>query len=194
MELRDITVTFGEKTVLDRFSMTIPQKGILCLFGPSGCGKTTLLRVLCGLETPVSGTLSRVPKTAAVFQEDRLLPWCTIQSNLTTAAGISVQEAERWLTKMGLSGEAASYPDSLSGGMQRRVAMARALAADSDLLLLDEPFTGLDQATKELLYPLIREAGAQKPVILVTHHRDEAEALGAEILELDGPPLRIRQL
>ena len=168
----------------------IKDRGVLCLFGPSGCGKTTLLRVLCGLEKPEAGSLSEKPKVAAMFQEDRLLPWLSIEKNLTAAAGISLQEAESWLRKMGLEQEKKALPESLSGGMQRRVAMARALAAESDLLLLDEPFTGLDGATKELLYPLIREAAEKKPVILVTHHREEAEALGAEILELTGPPLR----
>lgn len=190
MELQNITVRFGEKTVLKDFSLKIKDRGVLCLFGPSGCGKTTLLRVLCGLETPESGTMSEKPKVAAVFQEDRLLPWLSIERNLTAAAGVSHSEAEAWLRKMGLEQEKKALPQSLSGGMQRRVAMARALAAESDLLLLDEPFTGLDGATKELLYPLIREAAEKKPVILVTHHRDEAEALGAEILELTGPPLR----
>ncbi len=190
MEIRDITVRFGEKTVLDQFSLDIKEKGVLCLFGPSGCGKTTLLRVLCGLEVPESGSLSTTPRVAAVFQEDRLLPWLNIQRNLTTVSGISEQQAELWLRRMGLENEKKSLPDKLSGGMQRRVAMARALAAESDLLLLDEPFTGLDEATKKLLYPFILEAAVQKPVILVTHHREEAQALGAEILELTGPPLQ----
>ena len=189
MEIRNVTMRFGEKTVLEDFSLHIGKTGVLCLFGPSGCGKTTLLRVLCGLETPETGSLSETPRVAAVFQEDRLLPWMSIERNLTAAAGISIQAAEEWLRRMGLENEKKSLPEDLSGGMQRRVAMARALAAESDLLLLDEPFTGLDEATKNLLYPLIREAAEKKPVILVTHHREEAEALGAEIMELTGPPL-----
>ena len=190
MELRNITVRYGEKTVLDNFSLTLKDNGAVCLFGPSGCGKTTLLRVICGLEVPESGAVPTKWKVVAVFQEDRLLPWLSVEHNLTVAAGVSPQEAELWLQRVGLEQEKKSLPEKLSGGMQRRVAMARALAAESDILLLDEPFTGLDSATKELLYPLIRKAAETKPVILVTHHREEAEALGAEILEFTGPPLK----
>ena len=190
MELQNVTVRFGEKTVLDDFSLTLKKHGVICLFGPSGCGKTTLLRVICGLETPESGVLSGGMKVAAVFQEDRLLPWLSVERNLTAATGISAQEAELWLRRVGLEQEKKALPEKLSGGMQRRVAMARALAAESDILLLDEPFTGVDGATKELLYPLIRKTAETKPVILVTHHWEEAEALGAEILEFTGPPLK----
>lgn len=189
MELRNITVRYGEKLVLDHFSLQIPPKGVLCLFGPSGCGKTTLLRVLCGLISPEGGEIPAEVKAVAVFQEDRLLPWLTLEGNLTAATGMSREEADRWLQKVGLEQEIHQKPDQLSGGMRRRVAMARALGAESDLLLLDEPFTGVDEETKQLLYPLIRQAAEQKPVLLVTHHRQEAQMLGAQILELTGPPL-----
>lgn len=189
MELRNITVRYGEKLVLDHFSLQIPPKGVLCLFGPSGCGKTTLLRVLCGLISPEEGQIPAEVKAVAVFQEDRLLPWLTLEGNLTAATGRSREEADRWLKKVGLEQEIHQKPDQLSGGMRRRVAMARALGAESDLLLLDEPFTGVDEETKQLLYPLIQQAAEQKPVLLVTHHRQEAQMLGAQILELTGPPL-----
>lgn len=191
MELSHITVRFGDKTVLEDFSLTLPEKGVLCLSGPSGCGKTTLLRVLCGLETPRAGQVLNVPKTAVVFQEDRLLPWLTVEKNLT-AVGIPQDQAVLWLRRMGLEPERRSLPRSLSGGMRRRVAMARALGVESGLMLLDEPFTGLDEATKELIYPHLRAAAEKKPLVLVTHHREEAEALGAEILELTGPPLTVK--
>lgn len=191
MELKHITLRYGDKTVLEDFSLTLPEKGILCLSGPSGCGKTTLLRVLCGLETPESGTVVGAVKTAAVFQEDRLLPWFTVEKNLTAVAGMSREAALEWLRRMGLEQEGGSKPDDLSGGMRRRVAIARALGAESGLLLLDEPFTGLDAAVRERIYPFIRSAAEQKPVILVTHHPEEAELLGARILRLDGPPLRV---
>ena len=101
MELSHITVRFGDKTVLEDFSLTLPEKGVLCLSGPSGCGKTTLLRVLCGLETPRAGQVLNVPKTAVVFQEDRLLPWLTVEKNLT-AVGIPQDQAVLWLRRMGL--------------------------------------------------------------------------------------------
>lgn len=190
MDVTHITVKYGQKLVLDQFSLHIPKTGVLCLFGPSGCGKTTLLRVLCGLQQPESGTLPQGLQTAAVFQEDRLLPWLSVEMNLCLGSGISRDMAGQWLQRVGLWAERGQLPGQLSGGMQRRVAVARALAAQSQLLLLDEPFTGVDEETKKLLYPLILGAAKEKPVILVTHHREEAQALGAELLELEGPPLR----
>lgn len=190
MEIQNVTVKFEEKLVLDGFSLKIPESGVLCLFGPSGCGKTTLLRVIAGLQVPDGGNLSCHPTVAAVFQEDRLLPWFSIQKNITAVAGVSRETADLWLRRVGLEEEQKQLPRNLSGGMQRRVAVARALAAQSDILLLDEPFNGVDEETKKLLYPLILEAAENKPVILVTHHRQEAQALSARILELTGPPLK----
>ncbi len=191
--LEHITVRFGEKAVLDDFSLDIPKTGVLCLSGPSGCGKTTLLRVLCGLQKPDSGHLDGVGTCAVVFQEDRLLPWLTAEKNLTVSTGITAGDAEKWLRSMGLERETNSLPSVLSGGMRRRVAIARALAAKSDVLLLDEPFQGLDEESKERIYPMIQTVAEQKPVVLVTHHEEEASALGAKMLRLSGPPLQIKQ-
>lgn len=191
IQLQELSLCFGEKPVLDRFSLTLPERGILCLSGPSGCGKTTLLRVLCGLETPEAGAVLGVGQCAVVFQEDRLLPWLSLRRNITVPTGVSPQTAEHYLAAVGLLSEKNSFPDSLSGGMRRRVAIARALAAPSDVLLLDEPFQGLDPAIREALYPLIRDAAARKPVVLVTHHLEEAHSLGAQVVSLEGPPLRI---
>lgn len=191
--LEHITVRFGEKAVLDDFSLDIPKTGVLCLSGPSGCGKTTLLRVLCGLQKPDSGRIDGVGTCAVVFQEDRLLPWLTAEKNLTVPTGITTGEAEKWLRSMGLERETNSLPSVLSGGMRRRVAIARALAAKSDVLLLDEPFQGLDEESKERIYPMIQTVAEQKPVVLVTHHEEEASALGAKMLRLSGPPLQIEQ-
>lgn len=189
--LEHITVRFGEKTVLDDFSLSLPENGVICLSGPSGCGKTTLLRVLCGLQKPDAGTVCGVGACAVVFQEDRLLPWLSAEKNITVTTGISQEEAASWLQDMGLGQEGKSLPGELSGGMRRRAAIARALAAESDVLLLDEPFQGLDVETKERIYPMVRAAAERKPVVLATHHTEEARALGAEILKLSGPPLQM---
>lgn len=188
--LEHITVRFEEKTVLEDFSLTLPENGILCLSGPSGCGKTTLLRVLCGLQKPETGTVRGVGKCAVVFQEDRLLPWLSAEKNLTVTTGISTEQAEEWLRQVGLERENKSLPGALSGGMRRRVAIVRALAAESDVLLLDEPFQGLDEGMKTQIYPMIQQVAERKPVVLVTHHEDEAHALAAQILKLSGPPLQ----
>jgi NitT/TauT family transport system ATP-binding protein len=193
LALDKVSLSFGEKVVLDHFSLTLPDQGILCLSGPSGCGKTTLLRVLCGLEHPQAGTVHVSSPVAAVFQEDRLLPWLSVQRNLTAATGMPHQEALQWLARVGLQEEAGSLPSALSGGMRRRVAIARALGAKSQLLLLDEPFTGLDAATRQQLYPWLMAAAQEKPLLLVTHHPEEAQALSAQVLSLTGPPLQILQ-
>ena len=189
ISLTDVTFAYGTTRICEGLNWMLPAHGILCLWGPSGCGKTTLLRLLAGLEKPQSGRIEPSErKIAMVFQEDRLLPWMTVHQNASLACGDTAR-VDTLLDAVGLSDYAAATPNDISGGQQRRVALVRALAADSDVLLLDEPFTGLDEDTKELVFPLIREVAAQKPVVLVTHITAEAEALGATIIPLGEPPL-----
>ena len=123
-----------------------------------------------------------------VFQEDRLLPWLTVRQNAALACDDAAR-VDALLDAVGLTDYADSTPDAISGGQQRRVALVRALAADSELLLLDEPFTGLDEETKALVLPLIREAANTRPMVLVTHIAAEAEALDAAIIPLGSLPL-----
>ena len=191
IRLDDVSVRFGEKRVLEHFSLVLPRTGVLGLSGPSGCGKTTLARVLAGLVRPDSGSISGIApgEAALLFQEDRLLPWLTALDNV--AAVCDKACAQEFLAAVGLESEADTRPDALSGGMRRRVALARALAYPSRLLILDEPFTGVDAPLRERLYPLIRAAAAEKPVVLITHHPDELAALSEHTLTLGGPPLRI---
>ncbi len=193
IQLEHLTIRYGNKLILSDFSLTLPEKGVLCLMGPSGCGKTTLLRVILGLEAGAHGQiLGLKPGTAAVmFQEDRLLPWFSLCENLTKVTGCSSQTAEQLLEAVELAGESDRLPEQLSGGMRRRVALARALAVSSSLLVLDEPFKGLDTALRSRLYPLIRTAAASKPVLLVTHDKSDAKALTGRILQVEGPPLHI---
>lgn len=191
IELREITVRFGDKLVLDRFSLQLPERGVLCLSGASGCGKTTLTRVLSFLQKPESGEVLGLKsgESAVLFQEDRILPWYSVRRNLE--AVVPPEEALRWLERVELASEADSMPEALSGGMLRRVAFARALAFPGKLLILDEPFKGMDLALKERLYPLVREQAALRPILLITHEADEMQALADRVLRLDGPPLRI---
>lgn len=193
--LEHISKSYNEKVVLQDFSLTLPPTGTLCLMGPSGCGKTTLLRILLGLEHPDQGKLLglRTGEASVLFQEDRLLPWLTIRQNLTQATNCSDERAMQLLTSVELYSEADSFPEQLSGGMRRRAALARALAYPSKLLVFDEPFKGLDDALKQRLYPLIRNAAQKTPLLFVTHDRDEAEALADLILIADGPPLQIQR-
>lgn len=180
---KNVTFAYPDKPVLRDFSCTVPDTGVTCLTGPSGCGKTTVLRLLAGLETPTSGTIENVPdRVSMMFQEDRLLPWMTVEENVRLVRDTA--DAETWLQKVGLGDVAGELPDALSGGMQRRVALARALAAPSDLLLLDEPFTGLDRAWVETLSALIRDVAERKPVIVVTHNAEEIALLAAATIPL----------
>ncbi len=189
ISLRNLTFAYGDTEVLRDVSWCLPDNGVVCLWGPSGCGKTTLLRLLAGLEQPQSGVVDGAERVAMVFQEDRLLPWLTALENVTVI-GVEESSARDWLLSLGLTEEEIhALPRQLSGGQQRRVALARALAADSNLLLLDEPFNGLDEDTWQNVVPLIAAYARQKTVVLVTHIREQAEALGALLVPLKDIPL-----
>ncbi len=184
----NVSFSYGKTAVLSGVTWHLPDSGVVCLWGASGCGKTTALRLLAGLEKPSSGAISGVERAAMVFQEDRLLPWRTALENVTLI-GADETRARELLVTLGLAADDANaYPQHLSGGQQRRVALARALAAESDILLLDEPFNGLDEGTWQDVVPLIKEAAESRPVVLVTHIREQIEALGASVIPLGDAP------
>jgi len=175
---------------LDRFTLELPVGGLIALSGPSGCGKTTLLRVIAGLAAPEGGTVSGVDpaRTAFLFQEDRLLPWRTVEQHLTDVLPRERRgEAGRWLAFAELEGEGGSYPASLSGGMARRLALARCAALGGELLLLDEPFAGVDPERAARLLNRLRGLGV--PIVLATH-QPQVLAACDQVIELDGPPLK----
>ena len=190
IKLEDLTLRYGDKLVLDQFSLELPAQGLTALSGPSGCGKTTLLRVMAGLEKRSGGTVSGVDpaKTAFLFQEDRLLPWRTAAEHIADVLPRSRRgEVERWLAFAELEGEGDALPAALSGGMARRLALARCAALGGELLLLDEPFAGVDaQRTARMLDRL---RGLDVPIVLATH---QGRVLAAcdRVIGLDGPPLR----
>ncbi len=186
--MKNLSFAYPNQAICHQLDWTLPENGVVCLWGASGCGKTTLLRLLAGLEKPTGGEISRPDRVAMVFQEDRLLPWRSVAQNIAITCADNGR-VENLLRTVGLSAYRNSLPTQLSGGQQRRVALARALAADSDILLLDEPFTGLDTETRDFIIPLIRETARTKPIVLVTHITAEAEALGAVILPLKSLPL-----
>ena len=187
--LEQVSLSFGEKLVLDRFSLTLPEGGVTVLSGPSGCGKTTLLRVLAGLETPQNGRVVGISpnRTALLFQENRLLPGRTVLQQLTDVMDKSRHpEAAKWLELTELSGEEQALPQHLSGGMGRRLALARCLALGGDLYLLDEPFSGIDLPRRRRLMAALKQLG--KPVVLVSHEPEVLE-LADHVISFDGPPL-----
>ena len=191
MEVKDLCLRYGEKTVLDHFSLTLPDRGITVLTGPSGCGKTSLLRIIAGLTRPDSGTVIGIdPRQVAVlFQEDRLFPHRTVAQQLTDVLSRDRRgELTRWLELAELTDEANALPRQLSGGMCRRLALARALALGGDLYVLDEPFTGIDPQRQKRLMDALRQLNA--PVLLVSHEPDIA--LQADrVIALSGPPLTL---
>ena len=188
ISVSNITVCFAEKTVLDGFSLAVPEQGITALSGPSGCGKTTLLRVLAGLQKPQAGTASLPGPVSLLFQEDRLLPWRTVGQHITDVLPKARRgEAGRWLELVELAGEQARYPAQLSGGMGRRLALARCLACGGALLLLDEPFAGVDAQRAGRILARIR---ALATPVLLTSHQEAVHSRCDRVVALEGPPLR----
>ena len=184
--LEHVCKAFGEKAVISDCSLRLEDGRAYALLGPSGCGKTTLLRLVAGLERPDSGKVSGAEgrRLSAIFQEDRLFENLSAEKNvlLTAAPGFSRSQARSLLAELGLGADAGLPVRGFSGGMRRRVALARALAAEFDLLLLDEPFSGLDAESRDRALNALRPRLNGKCALLVTHARGDAEALGAEVL------------
>ena len=173
----DLTVKFGDKAVFENFSANIPLGGITVIVGESGCGKTTLLRAIGGLLKPQKGEISGADpkKTAFLFQENRLFPWRTCLQHITDVMPKEKRgEAQGFLRLCELEGEESSRPSALSGGMARRLALARTLALGGELYILDEPFTGVDATRRERLLNNIRGLGV--PVLLVSHEQEVVTA------------------
>ena len=184
IKINNISFGYTEKTVLENFSMSIGENEKICLFGESGCGKTTLLRLILGLEKPQKGEIIKGSyKASVVFQENLLLPFKSVLENITVM-GADEKEAFYHLEELGIADYSDSLPDSLSGGMQRRVAIARALANDFDFLVLDEPFTGLDEENIKTAAKHILKIVGNRTIILVTHSKEEADLLKAKILSI----------
>ena len=196
---------------LQPVSLAVADNDFITILGPSGCGKSTLLRVVAGLDTPSRGRvlLDGVPVTAAgadrgmVFQSYTLFPWLTVRQNICfglreRGVALATQDeiARYWLDKVGLTGFEHHYPKMLSGGMQQRTAIARALANDPKILLLDEPFGALDNQTRGLMQELLLSIweSERKTVLFVTHSIEEAIYLADRIVLLTPRPARVERV
>ena len=184
--------SFGAVRVLGPIALTLDKGETLALTGPSGVGKSTLLRIIAGIY-PAGGTRRVVGRMAFVFQEPTLLRWRTAQRNIEIAAKVDPARAAAALAEVGLEAHADRFPDQLSLGQQRRLALARAFACDPDLMLLDEPFVSLDTAAADEMMSLFAALRARRDMatILVTHAAAEARRLATCSLTLSGHPARI---
>lgn len=188
ISVKHLQKSYGTQRVLDDVTFTVTDDQITCVMAPSGVGKTTLLQILMGLEKPDSGTVS-LPSNcrwAAVFQEDRLLEHLDAMENLKFVLGndIDLTDAKSLLEDLGLTELEGKLVRDYSGGMKRRLALARALLAPADALALDEPFSGLDEDNREKAIDCIRRRAEGKPVLLVTHNEDDVAGLNAKLIRL----------
>jgi NitT/TauT family transport system ATP-binding protein len=198
--------------VIDRVSFTVEAGEFVCLLGPNGCGKTTLLRIIGGLEPATRGVVSldgdpivagtHQHRIGVVFQEDRLLPWMPLRDNVALVLrplGLAPRErvrvADRYLGLCGLRGFEDYYPSRVSGGMRQRAAIARALAIEPDLLLMDEPFGALDAQNRRIMQYEVRRIWREtgRTILFVTHAIEEAVAIGTTLVMLSARPSRIRE-
>ena len=186
LKLTNISHSFGDHAVLNDQSLTLLPQQRIAVMGPSGCGKTTFLRIALGLLKPTEGTVENTfRKTVAVFQEPRLLPWRTALENVNLVLGDrknTMENAKKHLERVRLADALDKYPQELSGGMQQRVSVARALAAEGDLLVLDEPFKAMDEELRFQIIDLVAQTNAA--ILLVTHEEAEAATLGCEVIKL----------
>ncbi len=206
VEVKEVGKTYdGSVEALASVSLALPQGRISTFLGPSGCGKTTLLKIIAGLISPSRGEIwvksKKVdgpgPERAFVFQDFALLPWANVLRNVAFGLelrGLAAEKrheiARRHIAEVGLESFATSYPHQLSGGMRQRVGLARALAVDADIILMDEPFSSVDEQTRrkfqEELLDLLEHK--QKTVIFVTHSIEEAAYLSDQIVLLSPRP------
>mgnify|MGYP002153782553 CR=1 FL=1 len=215
LELKNVSKEYAQTEesipAIQDVSFTLDRGEFACLVGPSGCGKSTLLRMTAGLDEPTSGEIrfsgDRVtgphPKISMVFQSFALFPWRTVQKNVEY--GLEVQgfpkaerldSVEKYLQMVGLSGYEHLYPRQLSGGMKQRVGIARALAVDPEVILMDEAFSAIDEFTAETLREEVAEihSETEKTFVLVTHNLMEAVELADKIIVLSSRPARVKKI
>ena len=209
IRIRGLTKRYGPLVALDTVSVDIADGTFFMIVGPSGCGKTTLLRILGGLEAITSGSVEVAdpapgrPSNSMVFQGDSIFPWMTVWDN--AAYGLRMRKAParrikeavgHFLDKTGLTRFAQCYPHQLSGGMRQRVSIARAFANDPEILLMDEPFSALDEQNKTILQQELLRIWEEdkKTVVFITHSVDEAVTLGDEIMVMTAQPGRAKTI
>jgi NitT/TauT family transport system ATP-binding protein len=209
VDVRNISMTFGNVRVLDNINLSVHQGEFVCLLGPSGCGKSTLLNIIGGFVKPAEGAVlideepvvGPDPRRIFVFQERGVFPWLTVEQNIGFGL-FRLSDAEKrariqhYVHLVGLEGFEGSYPRELSGGMKQRLEVARALAVNPDVLYLDEPFGALDSITRlQMRRELLRIWQAERKTILfVTHDIEESVQLADRVVVLSARPGRVRRV
>ncbi len=182
ISINDISFSYDNQVVYEHFSASFPFGETSVIMSPSGTGKTTLLYLIAGLLAVQNGTIiypMENPKFSMVFQDDRLLDYLSVEKNIKLVrSDVSSTEIKQCLVGLGIEQCEKKKVKHLSGGQRQRVAIARALLADYDIMLLDEPFTGIDEQTKEKVIDYLKEKCKDKTVLMVTHDRGEAEKMG----------------
>jgi len=200
ISLEAVSKRFGENQLFKKLDFHFSSGSVNCLIGPSGCGKTTLLNLISGLMIPDEGRVVTRGRISCVFQEPRLLPWSTVIENAMYAMDPHIhrqgriRSADEVLEVLELSDARELMPEELSGGMARRVSLARALLADHDILLLDEPLSSLDPQLRSRVTDYLSGKLAGKTVVLVTHDYSTAAALADQVFHFSLPPVHITEL
>jgi ABC-type nitrate/sulfonate/bicarbonate transport system ATPase subunit len=202
LAIQGVSRVFPGTKALEETNLSVEDNDFICILGPSGCGKSTLLRIVAGLDTPTTGRVLLEsqpverpgPDRGMVFQSYTLFPWLSVRENILFGTRSTPEKTDRLIVQVGLRGFENHYPKMLSGGMQQRTALARALANDPKILLLDEPFGALDNQTRALMQELllgIWEAD-RKTVLFVTHDIDEAIFMANRVTVMSARPGRIK--
>ncbi|MGY4769000.1 ABC transporter ATP-binding protein [Kribbella sp. CWNU-51] len=198
VQVRDLVRRYDDRAVLDGVDLDIAPGEFVALLGKSGSGKSTLLRALAGLDPDVAGSGEVVvpAQVSVVFQDSRLLPWARVLENVVLGLSGAAARGRESLSEVGLAGREKAWPNELSGGEQQRVALARSLVREPELLLADEPFGALDALTRLKMHVLLRKlcAAHQPAVLLVTHDVDEAIVLADRVIVLDEGKLVAEEL
>ncbi|CEK16863.1 ABC-type nitrate/sulfonate/bicarbonate transport system, ATPase component [Chthonomonas calidirosea] len=198
--IKQLEHAYGNLSVIENFNLEIRRHEFLAIVGPSGCGKTTLLSLISGYEQPTKGSIARLGEVRMIYQQGGLFPWLTVAENIGLGlrrlpnAKERQKKLEEMLALVELPMFADSYPHQLSGGMKQRVELARALADDSDILLMDEPFSSLDYIARLQLRQELGRILSLRPrtVVLVTHDLEEAAHLADRVIVLSERPARIQ--
>lgn len=195
VRIKNLRKAFDGKEIIKDLTFDMPSEGNICFYAPSGSGKTTLLRIIAGLTKADGGYIEgcESKKLSYIFQEDRLLPWLNAKENIDLVNRTDISSSD-WLDMVGLKQDLEKKPDELSGGMRQRVAIARALSYSGDILLMDEPFKGLDSNIKRKVADLIMEKGTQSLKILITHDLDEIFMMGEKIYIFSQSPMKLLKI